>query len=236
MQPYERAILSGAVAATRFRANWPGEFPSRKGHNELAAITILDTAPMTPSPLERRRHHHFRILFADLDVFVSRILGRGDSRKEQAAPQPSLPDPPPAPEEAPEAVLIRPAAGRVTFIPTGVAIIDEQHQQLIDAIQTLQQSLRGESGEAIPDMLAFLHRYLDEHFTYEEAYMEHIGFPGRANHRAEHHYFRLQIQQLEQRLGLGDRTVAMELTSLLIHWLQEHIMHEDAAYVSYRRR
>jgi hemerythrin-like metal-binding protein len=120
---------------------------------------------------------------------------------------------------------------------SGVDRIDRQHVALLGAIHELRGAMRTPGGEeALPGIMATLATYVEEHFAYEEAYMRHIGFPGLAEHFKEHAYFRAQVHQLNQRVAVGDTTVALELSSVLFKWFKNHLLQEDILYVEHARR
>lgn len=120
---------------------------------------------------------------------------------------------------------------------TGVPAIDQQHVELLTAIQDLRRAMAERRGPAaLSATLDFMINYGETHFTCEEAYMRQIAYPGLAAHRTEHAYFRAQIAALDQRLRAGDGGAALDLSALLFKWLQEHILLEDASYTEFARQ
>lgn len=127
-----------------------------------------------------------------------------------------------------------PKPAQATPLPpftSGVKLIDQQHLAMLTAIKDLRETMVNPRAEhSVAKTLAFLVSYTDDHFSYEEAYMEHIQFPGLGKHKDEHAYFRHQVLQLQQRTASADTNVALELSAFLFKWLQEHILNEDVAY------
>ena len=182
---------------------------------------------MTLPARERRKHKHFRILHMDLRTFWTRfVLGR----EVPAPPSPAEPVLLPVPQTR------VPQAGPLPPFASGIERIDKEHTDLLATIQTLGRAMRNHEGpDAVAQAVTFLEAYTEAHFAFEEAYLKHIAFPGLAAHQQEHTYFRLQIDQLRKRLAAADTTVALELSSLLFRWFQDHILHEDVAYADFAR-
>lgn len=116
---------------------------------------------------------------------------------------------------------------------TGIELIDAQHRSLFDAINQLAEAFRlGLSREQARESLAFLMRYVGEHFQTEERFMEDLGFPGLAAHRAEHDELTGMTQDLAIRLA-GGEPVTMDVTIFISDWLQRHIRESDLKYVAF---
>ncbi len=164
------------------------------------------------------------------------ILGQFTA-KEQALPEPAHPEP--ADQVLHEEPTTPPKHGGAAHLPpftSGIKLIDQQHLEMLTAIKELREALSDRRAEpAVAKTLAFLITYTDDHFSYEEAYMEHIQFPGLHKHKDEHAYFRHQVQQLQQRVAAKDTNVALELSAFLCRWLKAHILCEDVAYADYAR-
>ena len=117
---------------------------------------------------------------------------------------------------------------------TGIPAIDAQHKNLVEIIRRLQQALETSQPQAeTAEILRFLLRYVDEHFILEESYMEYIGYPELPAHRQLHLQLRMQVHALNDRLARDEPGTAMDLSMLLFHWLKDHILHDDLAYVSH---
>ena len=172
---------------------------------------------------ERRQQRPFRIIHIPLDAFVLRfILQRKEA--ESAPPVQRPPDPPPSPSE------------KAVPWKCGVPQLDEQYEAVFKAIRQYQGAFK--SGAELADMkkrLESLEHSVESHLALEEAYLEHLGFPGRNEHLRGHRAFRHQLQALSSRLKNGDPGAGMELSQLLFTWLKRHVMREDAAWVDYAK-
>jgi len=74
--------------------------------------------------------------------------------------------------------------------------------------------------------LCSAHRYAEEHFAIEEAYMEASDFPERAAHRRAHDKFRAQLFELSEASSSAEDTRAMT-AMFLREWLTRHIYRTD---------
>ena len=119
---------------------------------------------------------------------------------------------------------------------TGIEAIDAQHKNMIEHIQKLQESLHeGRVHEETTELMGFLLHYVDEHFTMEEAYMEHIGYPQLGQHQELHRQLRFRVQGIADRLARADSSANIDLSLLLFEWLRDHILRDDSAYVEHAR-
>jgi hemerythrin len=93
---------------------------------------------------------------------------------------------------------------------------ETQHQRLFRLLDAL-------AGEVeMGSVLTELHRYAEEHFAIEEAYMEVMAFPERAPHFRAHEKFRAEIAAISAS-NIKD-TAVRELTAMFLReWLTRHI-------------
>ncbi|MCE1203301.1 MAG: hemerythrin family protein [Holophagaceae bacterium] len=119
---------------------------------------------------------------------------------------------------------------------TGVTKLDDQHHEIREAILGLQKELgRGSAPEShLPTLDALLQR-MNDHFRYEESYLEHIKFPDLAHHKGEHDRFRSDVSLLRERLADGDQGVSLDLSSFLFNWFRRHTLEEDATFAKRER-
>jgi len=83
--------------------------------------------------------------------------------------------------------------------------MDDQHGILMDAMNELRQAVvRGAGGEQVSELLDRLIEFTRMHFWSEEQLMEQTGFPGLAEHRAEHHSMLAQLLQSAHRVQYGE--------------------------------
>lgn len=111
----------------------------------------------------------------------------------------------------------------------GVDSMDKEHQVLIDKMNKFISSLNLDDIKTQYMYWSDLGRYVVEHFTNEEAYMEKIGFDGLATHKIIH-------KQLLDKVG--EFSIAIEkgefdknnLVIFLKTWLKSHIIGIDGKY------
>jgi hemerythrin-like metal-binding protein len=113
---------------------------------------------------------------------------------------------------------------------TGIALVDAQHQQLVEAINQLGSELLA-GGVSDDELQALFHRLADyarHHFSDEERMMGERGVDPRhrAEHAAQHQLF------VEQLLGLWRARAVMAKPAETVHgflaaWLTVHILGED---------
>jgi hemerythrin len=123
-------------------------------------------------------------------------------------------------------------------LATGIAEIDEQHQELFRRIdRLLDASIAGDPAE-VTRMLGFLREYVDHHFAAEERFMDEQRYPGLPSHRAEHAFLVEKVRQIdvEHRASGTDPTTAASMHRLLSDWLRTHIGLSDASMASFVRR
>jgi hemerythrin len=112
----------------------------------------------------------------------------------------------------------------------GVDRIDAQHRELFHRIDRLLEASRSHTtASEVGAMLEFLAAYVREHFQTEEALMEAIGYPGAAEHRAEHLSFARELTDLRAQHAAegGSALLVVRVTSRATAWLRDHIYRSD---------
>ncbi len=114
-------------------------------------------------------------------------------------------------------------------LATGVTEIDRQHQELFRRAARLVDKLREGDRSEVDSLVAYLAEYAVEHFGAEERVMEAAGYPGLADHRAEHERFRADFQALAQRFAAEHARpeAALALHNWLSDWLRAHVGGSD---------
>lgn len=111
---------------------------------------------------------------------------------------------------------------------TEIGFVDEQHQQLFEAINRFGDAVRaGQGFDEMGRTLAFLLAYTEEHFADEEALMRRHGYPDLAAHQAMHASFASRIRALHGEVQRGDLRSVFNASRLLSDWLSNHIEHVD---------
>ena len=113
---------------------------------------------------------------------------------------------------------------------TGVAKIDDQHRQLIDAVNNLIDAIEaGRGAVELKKALDFLVNYTVIHFDDEEAIQRESGYPGFENHRRIHEAFKKVAAEMAgemERDGITPNLVN-EVKRKFGDWLVTHIKGQD---------
>ncbi|MFA7399424.1 MAG: hemerythrin domain-containing protein [Sideroxydans sp.] len=73
--------------------------------------------------------------------------------------------------------------------------------------------------------------YTLTHFAFEETILEDVNYAALDAHRVFHDQFIQQVREIRERFEEHE-IATIELNNLMVAWLFNHILHEDAAYVS----
>ncbi len=116
------------------------------------------------------------------------------------------------------------------------AVIDKQHQDLIDSINALHQAVRKADAEnAVPVILEKLLVYVDVHFKTEEGIMKKCNYPDVAAHHDIHTEFKEHILKLQN--DFKSRSIEFEdmldLYLYLQEWINNHVLYEDKQLIPY---
>lgn len=115
-----------------------------------------------------------------------------------------------------------------------IAVLDEQHRQLIKTVSELHQALRmGEGNRVLDSVLIGLVNYAGEHFATEESLMTRYGYPGLSLHRAQHQNFRNQLQEFMEAYKAGKPCVPVSIMLYVEQWLRSHLLKSDQLYSSF---
>jgi hemerythrin len=122
-------------------------------------------------------------------------------------------------------------------LETGYEKIDNQHKQLISALNSIIEASRGgKGGDEIFRTLEFLTGYTILHFADEEKLQLQYDYPDYFVHKRYHDEFKITVKELTDRLieeGPTEEMVEL-VTSSIGDWLLNHIKGDDfrmAAYV-----
>ena len=115
-------------------------------------------------------------------------------------------------------------------LETGNILIDQQHKQLIDAINNLLQACSTGKGRAeIAKTTKFLYDYTQKHFRDEERLQMQYRYPDYPNHKRYHHEFEQVVKDLAMQLQKEGPTIALvgKINTAIGGWLLNHIQRED---------
>jgi hemerythrin len=115
-----------------------------------------------------------------------------------------------------------------------IALLDEQHQRLFDAVNELNRALRtGQGDAAVQPVLDKLFAYVLVHFAAEEALMQEHGYPALPTHRTQHEMFRQKITAYLEEHKAAKPGVPVSLLLFMQNWLKQHVMKTDKQYSGY---
>ena len=115
-------------------------------------------------------------------------------------------------------------------LETGNTMIDQQHRQLIDAINNLLQACSSGKGRAeIEKTVKFLYGYTAKHFGDEDKLQVQYHYPDYANHKRYHEEFKKAVKELGIQLQKEGPTVTLvgKVNTSVGGWLLNHIQRED---------
>jgi hemerythrin len=119
-------------------------------------------------------------------------------------------------------------------LSTGVPLLDEHHKAIFQWLDELESAAVEERRLFGAYAVTRLTHYVREHFMVEEALMKSAGYPGLAEHMAEHAVFRAKLKELQ--LKSVGQDISQEAVEFLRDWLGDHITCVDMAYVPYLNR
>ena len=117
---------------------------------------------------------------------------------------------------------------------TNIVALDNEHRELIDAINRLYEAVRDKRGEEVlGDILGMMESYTVDHFAHEEALMDKYGFSGLEEHKKAHQELIKAVEELKEKASTGTEDLARQLLKFLRYWLLEHIVEVDKKYGSF---
>jgi len=116
----------------------------------------------------------------------------------------------------------------------GIPEMDAQHRRLIillnQLVKVAQSGGIGDGASALAEIM----QYAERHLQQEELVLRVRGYPGYADHKAEHDAYRKKVASLQALAGRRD--FAVRLTNLVTEWWRFHILVTDQQYARYFRR
>lgn len=113
---------------------------------------------------------------------------------------------------------------------TTVAVCDDQHKELFDRVNTLNDAVSKGSRDEIGSSLDDLISYVVEHFETEERLMEERGYEGLDAHRIEHSQLVETCADLQKKFHAGNADIEDETMTFIKNWLDHHIPVIDKSY------
>ncbi len=117
-------------------------------------------------------------------------------------------------------------------LSVGVAIIDDEHKNLVGMLNKLYDAMQAKhSEEALGKVLDELVAYTASHFKHEEALFAKAGYPAAAEHEKEHTDLTKQVLDVQKKYREGaTATLSTEVLNFLRKWLLTHILGSDKKY------
>ena len=109
-------------------------------------------------------------------------------------------------------------------------MIDHQHRQILQYINTLEEIRVSGQRDKIQEVLEDLIDYTQSHFSFEENLLAQVNYQYLPSHKGIHDLFVKRLNEYRQRFEKGE-VVENDLYRLLSKWLINHIQHDDQDYV-----
>lgn len=121
-------------------------------------------------------------------------------------------------------------------LETGNSVIDSEHRQLIEAVNSLLEACsKGQGRAQLLNTAHFLLDYTKKHFADEEAIQLKNHYPDYARHKKIHEDFKKTAVEFVNKIEKEGATVANvgQINTLLAGWLLKHIKGEDKKLAAY---
>jgi len=121
-----------------------------------------------------------------------------------------------------------------SVMKTGIDLIDEQHQVLIDLISEFDEAVNNNMGkEVLGRTLDEVVNYIGLHFNTEEDLLLRHGYPGFDGHRLKHNKLVNQVLKFREKYNKGIPNMESEIRVFLMDWVVSHINKSDMDYVPF---
>lgn len=123
-------------------------------------------------------------------------------------------------------------------LETGNRMIDQEHRELIQAINDLLAACgKGQGRAEVVKTAQFLQSYTNKHFSDEERLQIQSKYPAYSVHKKYHEAFKKTVTELVGQLSDTGPTVAIvgRINTALAGWLINHIKQEDKKFAAYLR-
>ncbi len=126
-------------------------------------------------------------------------------------------------------------------LSVGCETIDNQHKELIQLVDELENELSTSSDNALsPQQLArslkFIVNYSRHHFSAEEELMKSINFDDLPRHKEIHNELIQKITEILVGMRDGKSPAALDLVNYFIDWVKKHVMEEDQKIGAFWRK
>ncbi len=123
-----------------------------------------------------------------------------------------------------------------TSYKTGIPIIDEKHEYLVNLCNDFYQKLLSnrdvdEYKKLVRETLDTCMDYASTHFQEEEKLMIASNFSGYNEHKHSHEVFKEKCQDVYFQIESLSVTEAIKFARFLYEWIHNHIAREDKLYI-----
>jgi len=113
---------------------------------------------------------------------------------------------------------------------TNVEVCDDQHKELFDRVNALNEAVISSDRTSIGSRLDHLIDYVVVHFDTEERLMEERGYHEIDAHRQEHDLLIQTCTDLQQKFHAGETDIGVGTMGFIKNWLDHHIPVVDKSY------
>lgn len=115
-----------------------------------------------------------------------------------------------------------------SIVAIGIAVFDKQHEEIVTAINTLQQAVEaGKDRSVTAPLLSKLAALTIAHFQSEEAMMAASKYPGLMLHALKHQRLLDQLTAFQARHGRDSSPMNKHSLNFLRDWVSTHIRSDD---------
>ena len=119
-------------------------------------------------------------------------------------------------------------------IASVVKELDDQHQILLDIINTLLKEQRDEyNANKLSETISSLIHYAYVHFATEERYLAQVNYPDLKQHILEHVDFIMKTLELSLKVKEDTKDNRLELLKYLKGWYSSHVLGIDRLYIPF---
>ena len=121
---------------------------------------------------------------------------------------------------------------------TGSTQIDNEHKELIKAINDLLESgSKGKGRAELEKKVKFLSSYTKTHFAHEEVLQIKSKYPDYNNHKKHHQHFIDTVENINKKLLENGPSIVLvgEINSKVANWIINHIKKEDVKVAEHIR-
>ena len=123
-------------------------------------------------------------------------------------------------------------------LSVGIEEIDQQHKDIFKAAQEMCDAMsRGKGREKCYSLYQHLEKYIYDHFSLEELYMDKYGYDKREAMKKDHEEFRIKFGEFKQQLDEQGPSVNLVVKSMrwITDWLTDHILSKDMQLAEFLR-